>query len=259
MRSGPSRVSCSIEQGPVLRQVAGQEDDEDDLEQLGRLAAERSELEGQALAVDLRAEDEGEQQQTDADRRPGVLVAAQPAVGPDDDAEGRRQGQRQQQPDELDLGQPELGAEERLGDEVLRQPLHQQQRDAAEQRHGRQQDLVGPPAGEDLGGVGGEEGGHVDRQPLRVVQRELAVDRRPERDAPDRERDRDQGQQPELEPARARADRSEDARERRRASGSGSRVLAFVTRALARAASGPGRSGVRRRSPSARRRRRAGR
>ena len=41
------------QQGPVLRQVAGQEDDEDDLEQLGRLAAERSELEGQALTVDL--------------------------------------------------------------------------------------------------------------------------------------------------------------------------------------------------------------
>ena len=82
------------QQRPVLRQVAGQEDDEDDLEQLGRLAAERSELEGQALAVDLRAEDEGQQQQPDADRRPGVLVAAQPAVGADDDAERRRHGER---------------------------------------------------------------------------------------------------------------------------------------------------------------------
>ncbi len=67
--------------------------------------------------------------------------------------------ERQQQPDELDLGQPELRAEERLGDEVLRQPLHQQQRDPAEHRDGRQQDLVGPPAGEDLCGVGGEQGG----------------------------------------------------------------------------------------------------
>ena len=52
-RSGPTRVSCSIEQRPVLRQVAGQEDDEDDLEELRRLAAERPDLEGQALAVDL--------------------------------------------------------------------------------------------------------------------------------------------------------------------------------------------------------------
>ena len=166
-------------------------------------------------------EDEGQQQQTDADGRPGVLVAAQPAVGPDDDAEGRRQGECQQQPDELDLGQPELGAEEGLGDEVLRQALHQQQRDAAEQRDGRQQDLVGPPAGEDLCGVGGEEGGHVDHQPLRVVQRELAGDRRPERQAPHHERDRDEPQQLEFEPARTRADRSEDAWERRRASGPG--------------------------------------
>jgi hypothetical protein len=51
------------QQRPVLGQVAGQEDDQDDLEQLGRLAAERPELEGQALAVDLGAEDEREQQQ----------------------------------------------------------------------------------------------------------------------------------------------------------------------------------------------------
>ena len=73
------------EQRPVLRQVAGQEDDQDHLEQLGRLAAERPELEGQALAVDLGAEHERQQQQADPGGRPGVLVAAQPAVGADDD------------------------------------------------------------------------------------------------------------------------------------------------------------------------------
>ena len=73
------------EQRPVLGQVAGQEDDEDDLQQLRRLAAERADAQGQPLAADLRAEHEGQQQQGDADGRPRVLVAAQPAVRADDD------------------------------------------------------------------------------------------------------------------------------------------------------------------------------
>ena len=55
-RSGPDPRVLLDQQRPVLGQVAGQEDDEDDLEQLRRLAAERPELEGQALAVDLGAE-----------------------------------------------------------------------------------------------------------------------------------------------------------------------------------------------------------
>ena len=58
------------------------------------------------------------------------------------------------EPDELDVGQAELGAEEALDDEVLRQPLHEQQADPAEQPDRRQQHLVGPPAGQDLGDVG---------------------------------------------------------------------------------------------------------
>ncbi len=68
------------QQRPVLRQVAGQEDDQDDLEQLGRLAGDRPQLERQALAVDIGAEGECQEQQPDAGRSPGVLVAAQPAV-----------------------------------------------------------------------------------------------------------------------------------------------------------------------------------
>ena len=101
-----------------------------------------------------RAKDERQQQQADARRRPRVLVAAQPAVGADDDPEGRRDRDRQEQPDELDLGEAERRPERVLGDEVLRQPLHQQQRDAAEQADDRQQDLVRPAAGEDLGEMG---------------------------------------------------------------------------------------------------------
>ena len=50
------------------------------------------------------------------------------------------------------VGQAE--APPRLAGQVLRQPLHEQQADAAEQADRRQQDLVGAPAGEDQGEVG---------------------------------------------------------------------------------------------------------
>ena len=103
------------EQRPVLRQIARQEDDEDDLEQLRRLAGERADLERQPLAVDLGAEHEGEEQQPDPGRRPGVLVAPQPAVGADDDPERRGHGQRAQQPDELDLGEAQASSRRTSG------------------------------------------------------------------------------------------------------------------------------------------------
>ena len=92
------------EQRPVLGEVAREEHDEDHLQQLRRLAADRAERERQALAVDLGPEDERQQQQGDADRRPRVLVEPQPAVGADDDGEGRGDADRQHEPDELDVG-----------------------------------------------------------------------------------------------------------------------------------------------------------
>ena len=87
----------------------------------------------------------------------------------------------------------------------------------------RQQHLVGPAAGQDLGEVGGEQRPEVDREALRVVQPERPVDRRPERQAADDQRDRDEAEQPQLLPARSRADRAEDARQRRRAGRRGPR------------------------------------
>ncbi len=137
---------------PVLRQVAGQEDDEDDLEQLRRLAAERAELEGQALAVDLRAEHERQQQQADPDRRPGVLVAAQPAVGADDDPERRRDGERQHAARPAGPGPARASVPKNVwvtrscGSRCM--SSSEIPPSIADRR---QQDLVGPPAGEDLG------------------------------------------------------------------------------------------------------------
>ena len=77
---------------PVLGQVAGQEHDEDHLQQLGRLAADRAEAEAEPLAVDLVAQEERRNEQGDAGRRPRVLVEAQPAIAPDGDGEDRWRG-----------------------------------------------------------------------------------------------------------------------------------------------------------------------
>ena len=132
------------------------------------------EREREPLAVDLGAEDERQQQQRDAGRRPRVLVLAQPEVGPDDDRDRAGEDERERQPDELDLGQAELRAEEALDDEVLRQPLHQQQADPAEQPDRRQQDLVGPPTGEDLGDVHAEQHAEIDHEVERLRRRQPA-------------------------------------------------------------------------------------
>ena len=67
--------------------------------------------------------------------------------------------------------------------------------------------------------MGHEQGDDIDRQALRVVQPEPAVERGSERDAADDERHADEAEQPELEPARSGADRSERAGERRQPDG----------------------------------------
>ncbi len=251
------------EERTVLREVARQEDHEDHLEELRRLAADRPDREREPRAVDVGAEDEREQQQGDADRRPRVLVAAQPGVGADDDRQRREDRDREDEPDQLDLGQPERRPEEVLRDEVLGQALHQQKRDPAEETDDRQQDLVRPATGEHLGEVRAEQGEHVDEQAARIGEAERPVDRRAEREAADHQRDADEGQQPRLLPPWARPDRTEDPREGGRRPGrpdrSGGHRGRAIRVAAARAASGPGRPGSRRRTRAVRRPRSDGR
>ena len=67
---------------------------------------------------------------------------------------------------------------------VLRQSLHQQQAEAAEQPDRRQQHLVGPAAGEDLRRVRREQRAEVDQQQVRVGDHDLGLaEPRPERRA----------------------------------------------------------------------------
>ena len=147
------------EQRPVLGQVAGQEDDEDDLEQLGRLAAERAELEGQALAVDLRAE--ARTSAAAGRRRPRPRCTCSGAASCRSGRRSRASSRRSsapEQPDELDLGQAERRRRRTSG---VTRSCGSRSISSSEIppsiADGRQQDLVRPAAGEDLRGVGGEQ------------------------------------------------------------------------------------------------------
>ncbi len=212
------------QQRAVLGEVAREEHDEDHLQQLGRLAADRAERERQALAVDLGPEHERQQQERDAGGRPGVLVEPQPAIGADDDRERGRDADRQDEPDELDVGQAELGAEEALDDEILRQPFHQQQADPAEQPDRGQQHLVGPSPGQHLGEMGRHQHPEIDREMERLGWREaggrrglVAVPGEFERNAAGQDRGRDDREQTRLPPSWPGLDLAEDPGERRSA------------------------------------------
>ena len=157
-------------------------------------------------------EDEGQQQQADPGGRPGVLVATQPGVRADDDGQHADDRDGDEQPQQLDAGQAERVAEggARL---VLGQSLHQQQTQAAEHAERRQQDLVGPPAGQDLGQVRGGQSGQVDGQTGRVGglddQRPIGQEGpgRPQGDAAGDQGEPDQDQQAQLAPPEAGTDR----------------------------------------------------
>ena len=161
------------EQGAVLRQVRRQEHDEDHLQQLRRLAGQRPDGQRQPRAVDVAAEHEGQQQQGDARGRPRVLVGPQPGVRADHQREHRDHGQREEQPAELQLAEAELRVAELLDDEVLRQPLHQQQADAAQHGRRREEDLVGAATGEHERQVDDEQGHEVDDQAAQVRRHEV--------------------------------------------------------------------------------------
>ncbi len=198
------------QEGPVLGQVPREEHDEDDLQQLRRLTGERPDAERQPLTGDVGAEHEGEQQETDADRRPRVLVPSQPAVGTDHDAERRRDGEPEQQPDQLHVPEAQRRTAKVHRHEVLREPLHQEERDAAEQPDHGEQHLVGPSTRQDLCDVRDGERREVDRHALRGIHREPAGESGTERDASDDQRDGDDPKEARLGPPRPGMDVTQD-------------------------------------------------
>ena len=140
------------EQRPVLRQVAGQEDDEDDLEQLRRLAAERPDAGGSAAG----------RRSPSRRRTPGAGGRCRPPpTCTCSGAASRRSGRRsprvvgdsdpEHQPDELDLRRARASC--RRTSLVTRSwgsRCMSSSEMPAEHAHRRQQHLVRPPPGQDL-------------------------------------------------------------------------------------------------------------
>ena len=162
----------------------------------------------------------------DARRGPRVLVLAQPQVGADDDRDRPGEDEREAEPDQLDVGEAEVRAADVLDDEVLGQTLHQQEADPAQQPDGRQQDLVGAAAGDDLGDVDAEQDAEINEEVERLGRREALGDPDSriragelEGDAAGDDRGRGDDEQAQLAPARPRVDALEDAGQGRRGGG----------------------------------------
>ena len=208
------RVDSSTRSGRFSGEIAGEEDDEDHLQQLRRLAGDGPDRERQAGAVHVVPEHERQQEQHHARRGPRVLVAAQPDVAADGDGQHGDDRQPDHEPDQLRSREPAEAPGQRL-----RQALHQQEPDAAQQPDRRQQDLVRAPPGEHEREVHGEQRTEVDREQARIGRPEevhgpgVAVQlrcaealRRAEREAPDEQAKPDEAKQHELPPAETGCD-----------------------------------------------------
>ena len=244
------RVLRARQQRPVLGEVAGQEDDEDDLEQLRRLARRAARCASDSRAPFVSSpKQEDEQQQPDADGRPGVLVVAQPAVAADEDRERREDHEARRRSRTAGAARGQLAtADQLLRGEILRQPLHQQQREPAEQRRGREQHLVHAPAGDHERDMDGEHDAEVRDQEAR---------RRRGSDCPGLRNDARLAQPATRSATATRTPSSSGTRAARIRGGYRARTRAARHRRAscrprrARAAAGPGRPGARRRSPAA--------
>ena len=111
---GPDPRVLFHEKRPEFGQIARQEHDNDDLQQFRRLPAERAEPEDQTCAVHILAPDEREDEERDANRRPGVLVQAQPGIRADHDCEDRDDCHGEQEPQELNLAEAKRHASDGL-------------------------------------------------------------------------------------------------------------------------------------------------
>ena len=201
-----------------------------------------------------------EQQQRDAGRGPGVLVAAQPAVRPDDD---RRASSRSPRPRSSQTSwtspSPSSAAEASASTRSCGSRCISSRQIPPSIADDGQQDLVGAAPGEDEREVGREQRAEVDGEAAcrgihsDKVDRSASCpsDRLPTTRATATSTTRPAGA-PRSEPAGARPDRPEDARRRPRRGRRRLRRAALMRRAPARGAGGPGRSAARRRSRAGR-------
>ncbi len=183
MRGPTTRTPGIGKQDPVLGKVGGEEDDEDHLDQLRRLAADRPDVQGEPAPVDVAPEHERQGEQREPAGRPRVAVEPQPAVRSHDHRSRRRDREGDQEPGELEGAEPELEGPELLGHEVLGKPFHQEEPDAAEEAGRRQEDLVETAAGERQRDMRQEQRAEVDDQAGRVRRTDGSRPGEPERQA----------------------------------------------------------------------------
>ena len=171
----PDARAAARKQSAILSQIAGQEDDQDDLEQLRWLACERPDAQRQARPAGHLAKYEHEQQQGYAGGGPGVLVAAQPAVAADEDGGRGQHGQASRIQTSWSGPRPQLRAADRLDNQVLGQALHHQERDTREQGGNREEDLVHAPPRDHEQAMNDGQRNKVCRQHARIGQFKLPV------------------------------------------------------------------------------------
>ncbi len=204
------------EERPVLREVSREEDDEDHLQELGRLAAERADDERQARAALVHPEDERESEEPEPGEGPRVLVHAEPRVGPDHDREHAHDREAEAEPEGLQLREAEVDGPDVLRHVVLREPDHEEEPQPAQHAHRREEDLVGAAAGEDLREVDERERDPVDDQEAPALHGRGAGPRHPQGEATRREDDVDEDEEERLAPARPGSEAGDAARRHRR-------------------------------------------
>ena len=198
------------QQDPVLRQVPGEEDHQDDLEQLRGLPAHRPEIERQDGAIHVPPEHEREQEQAEAQGCPAVLVESQPAVRANRDGDAARDREGQDQPDELERGETERRRANPLDDQVLGQALGEEQTEPPQHPDRGQEHLVEAAPGQDQHNVDRCQGPEVRRKARGMGDRQAPGPGGPERQATEEERP---GDRPPGGPARAIGNRAREAGE----------------------------------------------
>ncbi len=143
----PMRIVALVSSVLRLGQVAGDEDDEHDLQEFARLDADRAEVDPESRAVDLVAQQQGGSQEQDRDRRPRVLVVAQDPVVAQADRDGQHGHHPDPEPEQLRGRHAELDAQGTRPGQVLRQPVEHHHADGPHGADRRKDQLVSAMAG----------------------------------------------------------------------------------------------------------------
>ena len=168
------RSAGAGQQRARLRQVSGDEDDEDDLEELAGLDADRPEVDPQLRPVDLVPEEQRGRQHRDAEGGPRVLVVTQDPVVAQPDGDGEHRDDPDRDPEDLRRGHAQLDLPQARAGKVLRQPVEHHDPDAADGADRGEQELIATVPGQDEDEMGGDEDADVDQGEREITRLEAS-------------------------------------------------------------------------------------